>query len=55
MLSENVLVPSYNSTILIVPQIIRNVMSSAAETKLAGLLIYAKEMVPLRKYLKEMG
>ena len=30
-------------------------MSSAAESELAGLFIYAKEMVPLRQALNKMG
>ena len=47
MLSENLPVPSYNGLILTIAQIIRNVMLSAAEAKLAGLFICAKEMVPL--------
>ena len=42
MLSENSPVPSYNSPILTIAQIIRNVISSAAEAKLAGLFICAK-------------
>ena len=55
MLSEDVPVPTYNGPILTISQIVRNVMSSAAESKLAGLFIYDKEMVPLRKSLNEMG
>ena len=47
MLSENVSVLSYNRPILTIAQIIRNVMLSATESELAGLLICAKEMVPL--------
>ena len=55
MLSENVLAPTYNGPVLTVAQIIKNVMSSAAEAELAGLLICAKAMVPLRQSLTEMG
>ena len=55
MLSEEVPLPTFNVPILIIAQIIRNVMYSAAEAKLAGLFICAKEMVPLRKALIEMG
>ena len=54
MLSENVPVPDYNGPIITIAQIIRNVMSSASEAKLAGLFIYANEMVPLRQALNEM-
>ena len=55
MLSENVPIPSYNSPILNIAQIIRNVMSSDAEAKLAGFFVCAKEMVPLRQASNEMG
>ena len=46
---------TYKGPILTISQIIINVMSSAAEAKLAGLLICSKEMVPLWKALIEMG
>eukprot|EP00804_Cyclotella_cryptica_P007026 CCRYP_007142-RA/>CCRYP_007142-RA protein AED:0.41 eAED:0.40 QI:0/0/0/0.5/1/1/2/0/156 len=55
MLSEDTPVPSYNGPILTLAQIIKFVASSAAEAELAGLYICAKEMVPLRNSLKEMG
>ena len=55
MLSENFPVPAYNGPILTISQIIRNVMSSTAEAELAGLLICAKEMVPLWQALNKMG
>ena len=55
MLSEDVPVPAYNGPVLTVAQIIKNVMSSAAEAELAGLYICAKEMVPLRQTLAKMG
>ena len=42
MLSEDVPLPTYNGPILTIAQIIRNFMSSAAESKLAGLFICAK-------------
>ena len=54
MLSEDVPVPTYNGPIITIDQIIRNIMSSAAEAKLAGLFIFAKEMTPLRQALNEM-
>ena len=55
MLSEKVSVPAYNGPILTIAQIIRNVMSSAAEAELAGFFICAKEMVPLQQALEKMG
>eukprot|EP00804_Cyclotella_cryptica_P019534 CCRYP_014300-RA/>CCRYP_014300-RA protein AED:0.25 eAED:0.24 QI:0/0/0/0.8/0.25/0/5/0/514 len=55
MLSEDNPVPSYNGPILTLAQIIKFVASSAAEAELAGLYICAKEMVPLRNSLEEMG
>ena len=55
MLSEDVPDPAYNGPFLTVAQIIKKIMSSAAEAELAGLFICAKEMVPLRQSLKEMG
>ena len=55
MLSEDVPVPKYNGPVLTIAQIIKCVMSSAAEAELAGLYICAKEMVPLRQSLIEMG
>ena len=47
--------PTYNSPILTIAQIIINVISSTAEAELVGLFICAKEMVPIRKYRTEMG
>ena len=55
MLSEDVPVPSYYGPVLTVTQIIKCVMSSAAEAELGGLYICAKEMVPLQQSLIEMG
>eukprot|EP00804_Cyclotella_cryptica_P006024 CCRYP_000276-RA/>CCRYP_000276-RA protein AED:0.08 eAED:0.08 QI:0/0/0/0.66/1/1/3/0/1069 len=55
MLSEDNPVPFYNGPILTLAQIIKFVASSAAEAELAGLYICAKEMVPLRNSLEEMG
>ena len=54
MLSEDVPIPSYNGLILTISQIIKCVMSSAAEADLAGLYIFAKEIVPLRQALVKM-
>ena len=55
MLSKNVPVPTFNRTVFTLSQIIKFVTSSAAEAKLAGLFVCAKEMVPLRNSLIEMG
>ena len=55
MLSKNTPVPSINGPILTIAQIIKNVMSSAAEDKLSGLFICAKAMIPLRNTLMKMG
>ena len=49
MLSEDVPVIKYNGPVLFIAQIIKCVMSSAAEDELTGLYICEKEMVPLRQ------
>ena len=51
MLSKDVPIPKYNGPVLTIAQIIKCVMSSADEAELAGLYIYANEMVPLRQSL----
>ena len=55
MLSDDVPAPSYNGPVLTIAHIIKNVMSSAAESELSGLFICAKAVVPLRQSLIEMG
>eukprot|EP00804_Cyclotella_cryptica_P010308 CCRYP_012223-RA/>CCRYP_012223-RA protein AED:0.11 eAED:0.15 QI:0/0/0/1/0/0.5/2/0/935 len=55
MCTEDDPIPSYNGPILTIAQIIKFVMSSAAEAELAGLFICAKEMIPLQQSLIEMG
>ena len=55
MLSENTPVSSLNGTVLTITQIIKKVMSSAAEADLSGLFICAKAMIPLRNTLIKMG
>ena len=55
MLSKDVPVHIYNGPVVTIAQIIKCVMSSAAEYELVGLYICAKEMVPLRQSLIEMG
>ena len=47
--------PPNNGAILTISQIIKAVMSSAAEAELGALYINAKEAVPLRHLLTEMG
>ncbi len=48
-------VPRNNGPVLLISQIIRFVMTLAAEDKLAALYITAREMVPLCNTLEEMG
>ena len=54
-LSEDDLIPRLNSPVLAIAQIIRHVMSSAAEAELAALFMTAQELVPLQNTLEEMG
>jgi hypothetical protein len=55
MLSEDVPIPTFNGPVLTLSQIIKFVASSTTEAELVGLYICAKEMVPLRNSLVEMG
>ena len=55
MLSKDIPVPTFNGPILTISQIIKFVAFSATEADFAGLYICAKEMVPLRNSLVEMG
>ena len=54
-LSENDPNPKWNGDILTIAQIIKFVMSSATEAGLGAIYITAKEMVPIRQTLMEMG
>ena len=54
-LSENDSTPKWNGDILTIAQIIKFVMSSAAEAELGVLHIMAKERVPAHQTLIEMG
>ena len=54
-LSENDSIPRWNGTILTIAQIMRYVVSSAAEAETTALFLTAKEMVPLQNNLTEMG
>ena len=54
-LSSSAKIPTNNGAILNVAQMIKNVMSSAAEAKIGALYIMAWEAVYIRHILKEMG
>ena len=54
-LSDNDPIPRVNGPILSIAQIIKFVMASAAEAELAALYITARDMVPMRNTLAEMG
>ena len=50
-LSENVPIPTFNGSVLIIAQLIKHVMSSAAEDELASLFITSRKCVALRYFL----
>ena len=54
-LSENDAIPRWNGPLLTIAQIMKYVVSSAAEAEMTALFLTAKEMVPLRNTLTEMG
>jgi hypothetical protein len=54
-LSDNSIFPANNGAVLNIAQIIRNVMSSAAEAEIGAMYINARETVPMRRTLEEMG
>ena len=54
-LSENEPIPRWNGPLLTNFQIMKYVVSSAAEAKMTALFLTAKEMVPLCHTLTEMG
>ena len=54
-LSEDDPIPWDNGPILSISQIIKVVLASAAEAELAALYTTAREMIPLRNALNEMG
>ena len=54
-MSEDESEPRNNGAVLTVAQIIKAVMSSAAEAELGGLYINSREAVPMRHLLTEMG
>jgi hypothetical protein len=47
--------PSFNGAVLAIAQIIKFVMASAAESELAALFVTAREMIPCRQTLIDMG
>ena len=53
--SENESIPSWNVPLLTISQIMKYVMSSAAEAETTALFLTEKEMVPLCHTLTEMG
>ena len=54
-LSEDESIPRWNGPVLTIAQIMKYVVSSAAEAEMTALFLTAKEMVPLRNTLTEMG
>eukprot|EP00804_Cyclotella_cryptica_P028359 CCRYP_016427-RA/>CCRYP_016427-RA protein AED:0.05 eAED:0.03 QI:0/0/0/1/1/1/2/0/1237 len=54
-LTENDEVPRNNGAILTLAQIIKSVMSSAAEAELGALYINAREAIPIQHLLTELG
>ena len=54
-LSEDDPKPRLNGPILTIAKIIKTAMASAAEAEMAALFITAKNMIPLRNTLIEMG
>lgn len=54
-MSENETFPAPNGAVLTVAQIIKAVMSSAAEAEIAALYINAREAIPMRQLIEEMG
>ena len=54
-LSENEPKPKLNGPVLTIEQIIKTVMTSAAEAEIAALYTTAKKMIPLHNTLIEMG
>ena len=54
-MSSNTPIPPNNGAVLKIAQIIQAVMLSAAEAEIGALFINAREAVPARKTLQEMG
>ena len=54
-LSENDHFPRWNGTVITIGQIMKYVLSSAVEAETSALFLTAKEMIPLKKTLEEIG
>jgi len=54
-MSSDVANPHNNGAVLIIAQLIKAVMSSAAEAELGAFYINAREAVPMRQLLTKMG
>ena len=54
-ISEDDPIPRWNGPVLSIAQLIKFVMTSAAEAELGALYITAQKMVPMRQTLIEMG
>ena len=54
-LSENESIPRWNGPLLTIAQIMKYFVSSDSEAEMTALFLTAKEMVPLRHKLTEMG
>jgi hypothetical protein len=54
-MSSNTKDPSNNGAVLNIAQIIKSVMSSAAEAELGALYVNACKAIPQRQLLEEMG
>ena len=54
-LEEDEPIPIWNGTILTIYQVIKFVMSSAAEAELGAIFITEKELVPMRQTLIDIG
>jgi len=54
-MSKDVSFPPNNGAVLNIAQIMKSVMSSAAEAEIGAMYINAREAVPARKLLEEMG
>ena len=54
-MSSNTKIPNNNGAVHTVAQIIKAVMSSAAEAELGALYINCREAIPARQVLEEMG
>jgi hypothetical protein len=54
-MSSNTKDPSNNGVVLNIAQIIKSMMSSAAKAELGALYVNAREAIPQRQLMEEMG